>query len=82
MCHLFQNAVGDVAKYGLLKFAGILNPRINAAPIAMSVYPEKSPYTCTAKANAPRIIVNDSAPIGLKIYHQLKEQYYLQKTFF
>ena len=43
MCHRLQKSDGDVAKYGLLKLIGSLNPRINAAPIAMSVYPEKSP---------------------------------------
>ncbi len=42
MCHLLQKSAGDVAKNGLLKLSGILNPRIRAAPIAMSEYPEKS----------------------------------------
>jgi hypothetical protein len=36
MCHLPQKSEGDVAKNGLLKFRGILNPKISAAPIAMS----------------------------------------------
>jgi len=36
MCHLLQKSEGEVAKYGLLKLAGILNPMIIAAPIAMS----------------------------------------------
>jgi hypothetical protein len=44
MCHRLQKSVGDVAKYGLLKFNGNLKPRISAAPIAISVYPEKSAY--------------------------------------
>ena len=37
MCHLLQKSDGDVAKYGLLKLIGILNPNTRAAPIAMSV---------------------------------------------
>ena len=43
MCHILQKSDGDVAKNGFLKFAGILIPIINAAPIAISEYPEKSP---------------------------------------
>ena len=64
MCHRLQKSVGDVAKYGLLKFNGNLKPRISAAPIAISVYPEKSAYIWTPKPIVARIIVNDSCPIG------------------
>ena len=32
----FVDVDGEVAKNGLLKFFGIVNPRINAAPIAIS----------------------------------------------
>ena len=42
MCHRLQKSAGETAKYGLLKLAGIWNPRIIAAPIAISEYPEKS----------------------------------------
>ena len=42
MCHRVQKSDGDEAKNGLLKFNGILNPSIAAAPIAISEYPEKS----------------------------------------
>ena len=42
VCQRDQKSDGDVAKNGLLKLAGIWNPRIIAAPIAISEYPEKS----------------------------------------
>ncbi len=45
MCHLPQKSEGDVAKNGLLKFNGILKPKIAAAPIAISEYPEKTYQT-------------------------------------
>ena len=61
-----KNLMGTVAKNGLLKFRGILNPSIAAAPIAISEYPEKSQYTCIPKAIEPRIIENDSMPIGFE----------------
>ena len=66
MCHRDQKSDGDVAKNGLLKFRGILKPSIAAAPIAISEYPEKSQYTCIPKAIEPRIIENDSMPIGFE----------------
>ena len=66
MCHRDQKSDGDVAKNGLLKFRGILKPSIAAAPIAISEYPEKSQYTCIPKAIEPRIIENDSRPIGFE----------------
>lgn len=42
ICHLLQKSVIDTDLYGVLKFAGNLNPNNKAIPIAMSEYPEKS----------------------------------------
>jgi len=44
----------------------VLNPKIAAAPIAISEYPEKSQYIWIPNATAPSIILKDSIPIGFE----------------
>ena len=47
------------------KFFGSMNPNINAQPVAISVYPEKSQYIWIPKAKVPIIIGKEPRPKGL-----------------
>ena len=46
----------DVEKYGVRKFHIRSMPNSRPVPIAMSEYPEKSPYTCKVNASVASAI--------------------------
>ena len=68
MCQRRQKSMMLRAWYGELKFSGSTMFSMSARPMAMSVYPEKSKYSCSVKASvAPHASVNTTTGARSKI---------------